>query len=67
MEAAVMTLIDTSTVVFDADGRARVPSSTEHRHVRTIRSRPSGASNFRTRLPSPIERALMGTIGRPWV
>jgi hypothetical protein len=62
-----MTLIDTQNVVHGQDGRARIPSSGERMRVAEGASRPSGASRFRSALPSPTERALMGTIGRPWV
>ena len=61
-----MTLIDTQNLVHGQDGRAFIPSSTHRIRTREGASYPSGASRFRSALPSPTERALMGTIGRPW-
>jgi len=61
-----MTLIDTQNMVHAQDGRAYIPSSSNRMPVREGLSRPSGASRFRSALPSPTENALMGTIGRPW-
>lgn len=61
-----MTLIDTYAVVYDRDGRARVPASSERPRTRESFGGPSGASGYRTVLPTRVERALMGTIGRPW-
>jgi hypothetical protein len=62
-----MTLIDTQNLVFAQDGVASIPSSSGRARVREGASRPSGASAFLVAVPSPTERALIGTIGRPWV
>jgi hypothetical protein len=62
-----MTLIHTQNLVFGQDGTASIPSSNRRARVAEGASRPSGASAYRVSVPSRIERALMGSIGRPWV
>lgn len=62
-----MTLIDTQDVQYEADGRASIPSSKARKRVREGASRPSGASAYRSVLYTRSERALMATLGRPWV
>ena len=62
-----MTLIHTQKLVFGQDGVASIPSSNRRTRVPDGASRPSGGSAYRVAVPSRTERALMGTIGRPWV
>jgi hypothetical protein len=62
-----MTLIHTQNLVFGQDGSASIPSSSGRTRAAEGASRPSGASAFSVSIPSPTERVLIGTIGRPWV
>jgi hypothetical protein len=61
-----MTLIDTQDLVHGPAGAASRPRTGANRRAAEGASRPSGASAYRVSVLSPTERALMGTLGRPW-